>query len=153
MAFISATVSSAPKHNARWRPVLSVVHHPFASRLGSSLRPFLHPRISLCYHKAITSQTTRRQKADALLKSLSDTRHEEELERRQVAWRLMKRRDKEKRAKEAKERVKAERAREKTEKKAYKALLKSGAVRRGSKAQMAEEGEAGNTSLGLHFLG
>ncbi|XP_050687484.1 uncharacterized protein LOC126980986 [Eriocheir sinensis] len=81
---------------------------------------------------------------------LRDIRHEQELELQQVAWRFMKRREKEQRAKEERERRRAERSRARAEKKTLKALMKSGAVSKGSTAQMAEEGEAGDVFLGPH---
>ncbi|XP_042243194.1 uncharacterized protein LOC121880160 [Homarus americanus] len=57
--------------------------------------------------------------------NLSDCRYEEEQELQQVAFRFMKKRDKERKAKELKERAKVERERIRAQQKALKALQKS----------------------------
>ncbi|KAK3856044.1 hypothetical protein Pcinc_037592 [Petrolisthes cinctipes] len=84
-----------------------------------------------------------------------DLKYEQEQELAQVAWRFMRRREKERKAQEAKARakaekaiVKAERERLKAEKKAAKAQLRTGDIKKGtvypkqeSGVQMAEEGQ------------
>ncbi|XP_042893592.1 translation initiation factor IF-2-like isoform X2 [Penaeus japonicus] len=82
----------------------------------------------------------------------ADCKYEEEQEIQQVAWRFMKKREKERRKQEEKERAKAERERVKAEKKALKALRKAnkGAAvpLLESDLQMAGGGEAGEGPSG-----